>query len=66
MSEDDATRFGLVDGQTVRARSGGPMSVVFENVLVRASNSFVLDFHLDTDDANAAGLTNGSMVEVMP
>ena len=66
MSEDDATRFGLVDGQIVRARSGGPMSLVFENVLVRAGNSFVLDFHLDTDDANAAGLTNGSMVEVMP
>jgi putative phosphotransacetylase len=66
MSEDDAARFKLVDGQVVRVRSGGPTSVVFENVLVRASNSFVLDFHLDTDDANAAGLTTGSFVEVMP
>jgi putative phosphotransacetylase len=66
MSGDDAGRFGLVDGQVVRARSGGPTSVIFENVLVRASNSFVLDFHLDTDDANAAGLDTGSLVEVMP
>jgi putative phosphotransacetylase len=66
MSQGDAARFGLVDGQIVKARSGGPTSVVFENVLVRASDSFVLDFHLDTDDANAAGLSTGSVIEVMP
>ncbi|MFH1311672.1 MAG: phosphate propanoyltransferase [Candidatus Eisenbacteria bacterium] len=66
MSESDAVRFRLSDGQIVRARSTGPASVIFENVLVRVSDSFVLDFHLDTDDASAAGLDTGSFVEVMP
>ncbi len=66
MSETDGKRFGLSDGQIVRARSSGPTSVIFENVLVRVSDGFVLDFHLDTDDASAAGLDTGSFVEVMP
>ena len=66
MSEADGKRFGLSDGQIVRARSSGPTSLIFENVLVRVSDSFVLDFHLDTDDASAAGLDTGSFVEVMP
>ena len=66
MTEADAQRFGLCDGQIVRARSSGPMSVIFENVLVRVSESFVLDFHLDTDDASAAGLDTGAFMEVMP
>jgi putative phosphotransacetylase len=66
MSEEDAARFGLRNGQIVRARTTGERAVVFENILVRVSGSFVLDFHLDTDDANAAGLDTGCFVEVLP
>jgi putative phosphotransacetylase len=66
MNEQDAVRFGISDGQIVRARTSGERAVVFENVLVRVSPSFVLDFHIDTDDANAAGLETGCFAEVMP
>jgi putative phosphotransacetylase len=66
MTGEDAVRFGLNPGQLVRARTSGERAVVFENVLIRVSNSFVLDFHLDTDDANAAGLETGCFAEVMP
>jgi putative phosphotransacetylase len=66
MSEVDASRFGLSDGQVVKAQTAGPRAVTFGNVLVRASNRFALDFHLDTDDANAAGLETGSFVEILP
>lgn len=66
MTEEDAAKFGLHPGQLVRARTSGERAVVFENVEIRVSNSFILDFHLDTDDANAAGLETGSFAEVMP
>jgi putative phosphotransacetylase len=66
MTEADALRFGLRNGQYVRARTQGERAVVFENVLVRVSDRFVLDFHIDTDDANATGLDTGCFVEVLP
>jgi putative phosphotransacetylase len=66
MTRQDADRFGLGDGQIVRARVGGERGLVFDNVLIRVSDRFALDFHLDTDDANAAGLENGSLVEIVP
>lgn len=66
MTEEDAVRFGLAAGRIVSARTHGERAVVFENVLVRVSKSFVLDFHVDTDDANAAGLETGCFAEVLP
>jgi putative phosphotransacetylase len=66
MTPADAERFGLSDGQIVRARVKGERGLVFDNVLIRVSDRFALDFHLDTDDANAAGLDNGSLVEIIP
>lgn len=66
MTPEDASRFGLHDRQIVRARTIGPRALTFEHVLVRVSDTFVLDFHLDTDDANAAGLDTGSFAEVLP
>ena len=65
MTPADADRFGVCDGQIVRARVMGARGLVFDNVLVRVSDRFALDFHLDTDDANAAGLENGSLVEII-
>ncbi len=65
MSPDDASRFGLQDGQIVKARIEGVRAVVLENVLVRVSPRFVLDFHIDTDDANAAGVETGCFAEVL-
>jgi putative phosphotransacetylase len=65
MTPTDAKRFGLADGQIVRARVTGYRGLVFDNVLVRVRETFALDFHLDTDDASAAGLDNGSLVEII-
>lgn len=38
--------------------------MVFENVVIRVSDRFVLDMHLDMDEANAAGLGAGAWGEV--
>jgi putative phosphotransacetylase len=36
------------------------------HVLVRASEKFRMDFHIDTDDANAFLLKQGQLVEMIP
>ena len=66
MAEADGARFGLKDGQSVKVRVGGPSGLTFDNVVVRVSDRYALDFHLDTDDANAAGLQTGDLVEIIP
>ncbi len=65
MSPLDAKRFGLINGQIVRARVEGARGLIFENVSVRVSERFVLDFHIDTDDASAAGVVTGDLAEIL-
>ena len=56
MHPDDAARFGVEDKQWVMVRVGGERGIVFDDVLVRVSEEYRLDMHLDTDEANAADL----------
>lgn len=57
MSPDDARRLDVVDGASVQARiiSDG-RELVFANVIVRVAPEYRLELHLDTDEANAAGI----------
>ena len=64
MTEAEAESFGVKDKELVLVRVGGERGVTFENVLVRVRNDFVLEMHIDTDEANAAILGNGQLVEV--
>ena len=76
MSPGDARVFGVKDRDRVivapvssGAAKAGKLSedrtVEFENVLIRVHPSFVLDFHIDTDEANAAGLRSGDQVHMV-
>ena len=65
MSDKDAENFGLKDKDRVSVSTSGSKSVTFNNVLVRVSNKFALDFHIDTDEANCAGIKNGDTVEIV-
>lgn len=56
---DDAARMNVADGQVVSVRTEGERAVTFANVVCRVSDSFRLDMHIDTDEANAAGIKNG-------
>ena len=62
MHETDALRFGVRDKQKVCVRVTGERGLIFEQVLVRVSPSFSLEFHVDLDEANAAGLANGDRI----
>lgn len=65
MNEADAEAFGVKDKDIVSVRVGGERGLIFDNVLVRVRSDFVLEMHIDTDEANAAMLGNGQMVEVL-
>ncbi len=61
MSPADAERFGVSDGQIVQVEAGSPArAVIFTDVVVRVSPHFRLEFHIDTDEGNAAGIEPGS------
>jgi acetate kinase len=59
MSPEDALRFGLRDTDIVMIRVEGERPLIFGDVLVRVKPNFRLDMHIDTDEANAAGITTG-------
>lgn len=59
MNPDDAASFGVKDGDSVRVHVAGDKALTFEGVQVRVASSFKLEMHLDTDDANAAGVRCG-------
>jgi putative phosphotransacetylase len=56
MGPHDAQRFGVRQNDVVQLRLGGPEGVTFHNVQIRIHETWKLVVHLDTDDANAAGI----------
>ena len=61
MTPTDARKLGLESGDVVRVRVPGMRELVFGDVAVRVSPKFKLEFHLDTDEANAAQLNTGDV-----
>jgi putative phosphotransacetylase len=56
---EDAKKWGIEDKQKLRVRVIGERPLIFEDVIARVSDQFALDMHIDTDEANAAGVKNG-------
>ena len=56
MGPQDALRFGVKQNDVVQLRLGGPEGVTYHNVQIRIHETWKLVVHLDTDDANAAGI----------
>jgi propanediol utilization protein len=65
ISPQDARRLGVKNGQIVSVRTTGEMSVTFNNVVIREGEGLNLEIHLDTDEANAAGIRCGDPVELI-
>ncbi|MBR6502218.1 MAG: phosphate propanoyltransferase [Clostridia bacterium] len=65
MSTDEGAAFGLVDGQYVDVEVNGERRTKFYDVQVRVHKDFRLEMHIDTDDANAAGIGNGAKVKIV-
>jgi acetate kinase len=62
MHPKDAQTFGVSDKDVIRVRAEGDREMTMGDVVVRVNEAYALDLHLDTDEANAAGLTSASVV----
>lgn len=56
MSPGDARKLGLHDGDYVDMKVDGERPVAFAHTLVRIKEGFTTEMHIDTDEANAAGI----------
>ncbi len=65
MSTADGIKFGVKDNSYVTIEANGERRTRFYDVQVRVHDQFRLEMHLDTDDANAAALGNGSKVKII-
>lgn len=66
MSPEDGVNFGLSDGAYVTVDvKDGTRRTRWYDVQVRVHKDFRLEMHVDTDDANAVGIGNGSTVEIV-
>ena len=65
MSLEEGEKFGVKDNEYVDVDAFGERKTRFFDVQVRVHKDFRLEMHLDTDDANAAGLKNGSKVSIV-
>ncbi len=62
MNPDEARSFGVADHDLIKVRVEGDREMTMGDVIVRVRHDFALDLHIDTDEANAAGLGNDSVV----
>lgn len=61
ISSEQAARWRLRHQQKVNVQTRGPLNVTFSNVVIRVGENLNLTMHIDTDEANAAGIRSGEI-----
>lgn len=64
-SEEQAKKLKLKDHQIISIKIPGQRKITFHNILVRISKKYDLSVHLDTDEANAAGISEKTFGEII-
>ncbi len=66
MTVADGEKFGLKDKQVVSVKiPTGDRALIFDDVVVRVSDSYALAMHIDTDEANAAAVPGSCIGEIL-
>ena len=65
MHPNNAARFGVKDKDRINVKVPGTRGLVFNEMLVRVSDKYKLEMHIDIDEANAAYLKNNDSVEII-
>ena len=56
---------GREDGDIVSVKADNERGTVFNQVKIRVNDSFTLEMHIDTDEANASKIKTGDMVTII-
>lgn len=65
MTPKDAEKYGIKDNDIVDVEIQNSKPTRYYNVQVRVHKDFNTEMHIDTDDANAAGIKTGDHVEIL-
>ena len=65
MSPEDALHFQVNDGDLVSVEIPGERGYTMHHVVIRVTEQSALEFHIDTDEANAAGTPSDALVQLM-
>lgn len=66
MLPEDAEKYGVKDKDLVYvAVEKGDRKLIFGDVLIRVSPKYALEFHVDTDEANAALIKTGDEIKIV-
>jgi putative phosphotransacetylase len=65
LSPSEAASASVKDGELVDVNTYGTRPLIFEDVIVRSGDAHAKEFHVDTDEANAAGLSNNDLVDII-
>lgn len=65
MAPKDALAAGVQDQDEVSVKAENERGTVFNHVKIRVDNSFTLEMHIDTDEANAANIITGQTVTLI-
>ena len=65
MTPADAEKYGIKDNDLVDVEIQNAKPTRYYDVQVRVRDDFNTEMHIDTDDANAAGIKNGDHVEIL-
>ncbi|MGG2080793.1 phosphate propanoyltransferase [Lysinibacillus pakistanensis] len=65
MSPADSAKFNVIDGQSVQIKVEGIRPIILSNVVIRVSERYRLEMHIDTDEANAGLIQQGTLAEIV-
>jgi len=65
LTSENAKQYNLADKDLVRVKIDTERAITLENVLIRVSDQYAMDFHLDFDEANACGAKTGMQGKVI-
>ena len=65
MQPSEADSMRIRNGEKISVRLVGDRSTICEGVLIRATETSALEMHIDTDEANSAGLPAESMGQML-